>query len=291
MAIGFRDRMRLYDFIPIYTERYLKIKDPKSWKKERGRLRRIKRHFGNVPIDRITAQDIEVFLAGLSQQGFKPGTVNRYHARLSSMLRRAMVWGHRDDNPLERIECLKENKLGDRYLEPEEFQALLDVCHPRLRPLVVIAAFTGMRQGEILVIDWQDINWKGRYLVVRAANTKTSESRTVPLNDDVMKVLKEIGPQESGQVFRYKCFPKNRWKEAIQALGWDTTDNPRLKGWRFHDLRHTCASWMVMADVPLSKIGKILGHKNLTTTQRYAHLADRSLFEAVDKIGRAVNGA
>ena len=75
----------------------------------------------------------------------------------------------------------------------------------------------------------------------------------------------------------------------MKKLGWDRIDNPRIKGWRFHDLRHLAASVMVMADVPLVKVAKILGHKQLTTTQRYAHLSDRSLFEAVEKIGEVLD--
>ena len=135
----------------------------------------------------------------------------------------------------------------------------------------------------------EDINWQGGYLVVRAANAKTSESRIVPMNGAVMDALRRMPPQDSGRLFPWEYFPKHRWKKAIQKLGWDRTDNPRLKNWRWHDLRHAAASWLVMADVPLSKIAKILGHKQLATTQRYAHLADRSLFEAVERIGNALD--
>jgi integrase len=182
MAFGRKPRMRLFDFLPIYIERYLKVKDARSLQTELGRIRKIKEHFGNMPVDEIDTLAIEEYLSGLSSKGRKPATVNRYHARISSMMRRAMVWGYRDDNPAERIERLKELKLGDRYLEPEEFHQLIEACHPEIRPLVLVAANTGMRRGELLNLKWEDINWKGRYLVMSAQNSKTAEGRIVPLN-------------------------------------------------------------------------------------------------------------
>jgi len=82
----------------------------------------------------------------------------------------------------------------------------------------------------------------------------------------------------------FETFPSKKWKAVIKKLKWDKTEVPRLSGWRFHDLRHTCASWLVMADVPIVKVAKILGHKALVTTQRYSHLADSSLIDAMDRI-------
>ncbi len=291
MAFGRKPRMRLFDFIPIYIECYLKIKDARSLSTELGRVRKIKEHFGDVLVDAIDTLAIEGFLAELSRTGRQPATVNRYHARISSMMRRAMVWGYRDDNPAERIERLKEPTLGDRYLEPEEFHQLIAACHPEIRPLVLIAAQTGMRRGELMSLRWDDINWQGRCLIVRAQNSKTGEGRIVPLNAGVMRTLNNLDRHESGYVLPFEHFPRYRWEQARRKLGWDRTDNPRLRDWRFHDLRHLAGSLMVMADVPLSKIAKILGHKQLITTQRYAHLADRSLFEAVEKIGAVLSAS
>lgn len=289
MVFGRKHRIRFFAFLEIYIERYLKIKDMKSWVREMGRVNRIRDHFGNILIHKIETSDIEEFLADLLRQGFKPATVNRYHARLSSMMRRAYVWGYRNDNPVDRIESMKEMRMGDRYLEPEEFQELLNACDPQLRCLVMVAAQTGMRRGELMALRWEDVQWEGGYLIVRADNSKTSEGRIVPMNDHVIQALVSLEPGKNGKVFPFGDFPTYRWKKVRIKIGWDRIDNPRIKGWRFHDLRHCTASWMAMADVPLSKVAKILGHKQLTTTQRYAHLSDRSLFDAVQKIGAVLN--
>jgi integrase len=262
----------------------MKLQIPRSWQVEMSRIKRIRQVFGERWLHQITASDIDGFLANLRRGGSSPGSVNRYRSRLSNMMNRAIAWGYVEKNPVRMIGRLKEEKLPDRYLLPEEFQALLAACDSDLRALVHLAAVTGMRRGELLSLNWEDVDLERGYLVVRAANSKTSEGRTVPLNGEARMVLRSIQRGASTRVFPFKSFPRPRWEDAIQKLGWHQTNNPRLKGWRFHDLRHTCASWLVMADVPMSKVAKILGHKELKTTQRYAHLADSSLVEAVEKI-------
>jgi len=281
---GRTPRIRISEFLDRYIEDYMKLQMPRSWQVEMSRIKRLRAAFGDRRIDQITTSEIDMFLAELRRSGSSPGSVNRYRSRLSNMMNRAIAWGYRENNPVKMIGRLKEEKLPDRYLLPDEFQALLGACEGDLRAMVHLAAVTGMRRGELLTLRWEDIDLGRGYLVVQAANSKTSEGRTIPLNGEAREVLRSLDSSSSESVFQFKYFPRKRWVEAIQKLGWHQTNNPRLKNWRFHDLRHACASWLVMADVPLSKVAKILGHKELKTTQRYAHLADSSLVEAVERI-------
>ncbi len=277
-------RIRLAEFLDRYIEDHMKIRMPRSWQIEMSRIRCIQNAFGDQRIDQITASDIDAFLAGLHRNGLSTGSVNRYRSRLSSMMNRAIAWGYREGNPVRMVVRLKEEKLPDRYLTPDEFQALLDICDEDLRAFVHLATVTGMRRGELMALQWEDIDLESGYLVVRAAISKTSEGRTVPLNGEAREILRSFSNHHEGRVFLFKNFPRRRWERVIRDLGWDRINVPRLRKWRFHDLRHTCASWLVMADVPMSKVAKILGHKELKTTQRYAHLADSSLIEAVERI-------
>lgn len=277
-------RIRFSEFCDRYIEDHMKIRMPRSWQIEMSRLRRIRHEFGDQRIDQITASDIDTFLVGLRRNGLSSGSVNRYRSRLSSMMNRAIMWGYREGNPVRMVLRLKEEKLPDRYLMPDEFKALLDSCDEDLRALVHLAAVTGMRRGELMALQWEDIDLFSGYLVVRAANSKTSEGRTVPLNGEAREILRSFGDHQKGRVFLFQNFPRRRWERVIRDLGWDRINVPRLRQWRFHDMRHHAASWLAMADVPMSKVAKILGHKELKTTQRYAHLSDASLVEAVERI-------
>jgi len=278
------NRIRFDEFCDRYVEDHMKLRMPRSWQIEMSRMRRIRRAFAGRRIDQVTASEVDSFLVDLHRDGLTPASVNRYRSRLSSMMNRAIAWGHREDNPVRLVTRLKEETLPDRYLLPGEFQALLTACDEDLRGLVHLAAVTGMRRGELLALTWEDIDLDRGYLVVRAAHSKTSEGRTVPLNAEARALLDGMNGPREGRVWPFRHFPRRRWERVVRDLGWDRTGTPRLRNWRFHDLRHTCASWLAMADVPMSKVAKILGHKELKTTQRYAHLADASLVEAVERI-------
>lgn len=278
-------RTRLSAFIERYIEDYLKLKARKSIRQECNRLEIVQRLFDEDPfIDDITSSDIEQLLADILRKGRSAATYNRYRARLNSLFRKAVDWGYRSTNPVKCVERLHETPIGDRYLLPDEFQALLKACDDEMRPFVHLAALTGIRQSALLAIQWEDIEPDLTFITVRAETTKTGESRRVPLNNEARQVLKEIGPHPTGRVFTFNIFPRARWNQVRTKLGWDTTKVRRLHNWRFHDLRHCCATWLVMADVPLFKVGRILGHKQLTTTQRYAHLTDASLADAMEQI-------
>ena len=235
---GRAPRIRVSDFLDRYIEDHMKLQMPRSWQVEMSRIKPIRHVFGDRWLHQITASDIDGFLADLRRGGSSPGSVNRYRSRLSSVMNRAIAWGYVEKNPVRMIGRLKEEKLPDRYLLPDEFQALLAACDEQLRALVHLAAVTGMRRGELLSLCHDDVDLERGYLVVRAANSKTSEGRTVPLNGEARGVLRPMAQSSSGRVFPFESFPRKRWVEAIRKLGWDTTHIPRLQNWRFHDLRH-----------------------------------------------------
>jgi len=278
-------RTRLSTFIERYIADYLQLKAKKSIRQERNRLELIKKMFDDDPfIDEITSGDVEQLLGDLLRKGRSAATYNRYRARMNSLFRKAVDWGYRSSNPVKCVERMHETPIGDRYLLPDEFQALLKACDDEMRPFVHLAALTGIRQSALLAIQWEDIEPDLTFVTVRAETTKTGESRRVPLNNEARQVLRALGAHTMGKVFTFDIFPRARWNQVRTKLGWDTTKVRRIHNWRFHDLRHCCATWLVMADVPLFKVGRILGHKQLTTTQRYAHLTESSLADAMERM-------
>lgn len=276
--------IRLRDFADQYVERYLKVNAPKSWRKAKNRVDNIVKILGeNIIVSSIEVRNVEDMLKTLEKRGDSAGTRNRYRARLRSMLKQAIRWGYMFSNPVEEVDSLTEPKLGDRYLQPHELTELLDACDSRLKPLVQFAAATGLRQGEILAIRWSDIDRETQTVSVRHEISKTSTARVVPLNKDALEALESCSLEDP--IFGWERFPSELWAKAMKELGWhgDHID-PRIKNWRFHDLRHSCTSWLVMNDVPIQKVARILGHRDISTTMRYSHLADDSLAGAMASI-------
>lgn len=209
-----------------------------------------------------------------------PATVNRYLAYLSIVYSAAVEWEWCNLNPVKGIKRGKEIKrvrfLGMAGYSKTEAVDLLKACKaskdPQLYPIVVTAMNTGCRAGELLDLDWQDIDFKrGTALLT---DTKNGESRTIPITGHTVEVLKEL--RGLGKVFAAKPgsarydYAKS-WKAALEAAG--------IEDFKFHDLRHHAASMLAIAGMPLNQIGHLLGHKSQIMTARYAHLCDDTVSE------------
>ncbi len=277
-------RIRLTEFIQRYNDEYLKEKASRSWHIEKGRVKRIQEIMGDPFIDEISVADVEHLLREFRRRKLSNATLNRYRSRLSSMLNQAIKWDYLEVNPVERVKRFHEEKLGDRYLEPDEYTALLEACEEPLKSLVILAVNTGMRRNELMTLRWDDVDLSAGLITVRPEISKTKEGRSIPINEDVRAVLNELQLQQNDCVVPCASFPRRQWVRAVSDLGWDKTGVRRLRRWRFHDLRHACASMMVAMNVPLYTIAKVLGHKDIKTTQRYAHINKDSMFEAVATI-------
>lgn len=146
-----------------------------------------------------------------------------------------------------------------------------------LTPVVLLAMNTGLRRGELLALDWSDINLQARMLTVRRENAKSGKQRHVPLNAEAMAVLRQWASQDSGSgsVFGISGI-KSSWDTLLTTA--------QIEGFRFHDLRHHFASRLVMAGVDLNTVRELLGHADLTMTLRYAYLAPEHLAAAVEKL-------
>ncbi|HOW60057.1 MAG TPA: site-specific integrase [Candidatus Omnitrophota bacterium] len=213
---------------------------------------------------------------GETEKHIAPSTVNRELALLKCIFNRAIEWGKTTKNPVKGIKFYKENNKRDRYLSREEMNKLLGHCASRIKSIVLFAANTGLRKGEIQNLQWQDVNYEQGYITVQDA--KSGEGRKVPINQIVKDVLISVMKHpKSPYVF---CgddgLPYNFRKSFETAL-----KNSGILCFRFHDLRHTFASHLVMAGVDLNTVRELLGHKTLEMTLRYSHLSP-------DHKGRAV---
>lgn len=208
-----------------------------------------------------------------------PASVVRYMAALSHTLTIAVKeWGWLEDSPMRKVTKPKESRGRVRFLSDDERMRLLKACkessNPYLYTVVVLALSTGMRQGEIMCLTWDvvDLN-QGRAIL---HETKNGERRAVAITGHALELLKELS-----KVRRIDCkllFPAKEnapQKPMDLRTPWETAvKRAELHDFKFHDLRHSAASYLAMNGASLAEIAEVLGHKTLQMVKRYAHLSE-----------------
>jgi integrase len=204
---------------------------------------------------------------------------------LRHMLRLGRRWGYLEHVP--DVDMPKRPGGRLRYLETDEITRLLTACsesrNPYLTAIVTLAVNTGMRKGEILGLEWERINFSTSMITLYV--TKSGKPRGVPINRAVYDTLSALEPETAGR--RGLLFRKSdhrAWGQIRTAFALALERAKIPVGFRFHDLRHTCASWMVMKGASLKDVQEILGHADYKMTQRYAHLSPAHLLAAVERL-------
>jgi len=213
-------------------------------------------------------------ISGLALENYKkkrletvsPATVNRELACFKHMYTKAIQWGMATVNPVKAVRLLRENNNRIRYLTCDEVALLLQELPEDLISLVSFALHTGMRKGEILALKWNDVDLKQKLIFVRGS--KNGEKRELPMADEVSWRFVSL-PKTSTYVFDFGN--RNRI-EAIRKGFTSALKKAGIEDFKFHDLRHTFASHLVMAGVDLLTVKELLGHKSISMTLRYAHL-------------------
>jgi integrase len=250
-------------------------------------LENFKNHFGEETLlSNIRYVELESYRNSLRNKLTKDRTlrkdasVNREMACLHHLFRKAVEWELIERSPFDHGKSLllKENNQRIRYLTKEEIPLLLEKCRSKnhLHRIVVCALNTGMRKGEILGLRWDQIRNGFIYL----EKTKTKNRREIPVNDDLNQVLKEIR-KEQGLTSPYVFLYGKRIIDRVDRAFKGALRNAGIEDFRFHDLRHTFASHLVMRGASLKEVQELLGHKTMTMTLRYAHLGQEEKKRAV----------
>jgi integrase len=249
------------------SARFIADGSPKHHHKDR--LKHLLPFFGDVPIGKISKGLVENYRKQRYQGGsVSPATVNRD----VSVLRRIMYWaveqGLLAANPLTRVKMERERRTRRPVMNVGEEEKLLAVAAPHLRPLVIAALDTGMRRGELLNQRFDDVDFERNLLYVSKSKTPEGEAREIPLTARVRELLK-ASTKQTGVVFTYKGQPihslKHTWQTALKKAG--------LRHFRFHDLRHTCATRLLECGVIQEVRMALLGHSNHEKVHSiYAHV-------------------
>jgi integrase len=246
---------------------------------DRNNIARLVSFFKDKYIFEITNQMIEKYKA-MRLEKVAPATVNRELACLKHMFTKAIEWGYAKESPAKKVKLLKEPPGRVRYLRLEEVEKLLNACVDHIRPIVVTALNTGMRKGELLNLRWADVDLKNRKVTV--INSKNNESRVIPINQTLYQELLALSEKAKGEyVFSNRDgHPfgdvKKGFSSALKKAG--------IEDFRFHDLRHTFGSHLVMQGVNLRTVQQVMGHKDIKMTMRYSHLSPEYVQEAMERL-------
>jgi integrase len=245
-------------------------------------IKQLSEIFGHLPLRRFNTMLLEQYQTERLQKGNKPATANRLLATLKHMFTKAVEWDMVEEEILKRIrkvKFLEENNKRLRYLSKEECQDLINACDKHLRPIVVCALNTGMRKSEILNLKWDNVDLKHGFILLD--RTKNGERREIPINDTLRMTLDGLVRRLDTPYVFYDPFTGKPYQDVKRSFG-TALRKAKIRDFHFHDLRHCFASHLVMAGVDLTTVKELLGHKTLTMTLRYAHLAPSHKVKAVD---------
>lgn len=279
--------MLFREMAKLFIKEHSKV-NKRSWKTDEQRMTVLVEQFGDKTLSQINRQDVERFRSVLAKE-LSPATVNRYMALLKTLYNKAIEWDKVKVNPVTRIKQFSEtNRI--RYLTEEEEQKLSDAFPQNYWPWVEIALNTGMRRGEQFGLQWKHIDFQTSIITIPRA--KNGELRHIPMNDRVIAILQGLPSRlKSTWVFTSSNgetamdadnFVRRVFKPALTKAG--------IGDFRWHDLRHTFASRLVMAGEDIRTVQELMGHKNITMTMRYSHLSPKHLMGAVQRLTEKPTG-
>lgn len=268
-------------------------KFPKRQIKQTALLNWWKHHLGHLVLADLTpaiiAEARDILLTGTTIRKAlrSPSTVNRYLASFSKVLTVAVQeWGWLDDSPMRKVSKPSEAKGRHRFLSIEEKDRFLAACktskNPYLYPVVSIALLTGMRFGEIIRLKWEDIDVGSGLIVLQ--ETKNGDRRYIPLFPALQIVFEAIQPKnQQGKIFASQRLNNQSGVLGIRGAFAKALKEANIENFRFHDLRHTAASYLAMQGATQGELMAILGHKTPAMTRRYAHYSQDHIREILKK--------
>lgn len=290
------------------TVRYIREKDGEidSLKDVLSILRRLDPWLGECYLDEITRDLIDRIKGDLLKRISK-STVNRYLQVVRAVLRMAALdweWG----NTVPRIRLYKEPKRRIRYLTPEQVRHLLEELPDHLRSVVGFALATGLRERNITQLEWSQVDLARSMAWIHADQAKAERPISVPLNGHAMVILRQQVGKHPVRIFTFGRKPFDRaggkgWRKALDRAGLRAFHDPDSRNtgytypsrpldeyvfedFRFHDLRHTWASWHIQAGTRIEELKELGGWASLEMVQRYAHLSADHLRDAAERIVR-----
>lgn len=284
--LGFLDKDKnhsptLENFVKDYMKHARANK--RDWLNDEYRAGHLVKAFGVKRLSDITTWDVEQYRLNRKKK-VQPATVNRDLALLRRMFNLAIEWGKCENNPvITKSHFFKEPKHRIRFLTAEEESRLMEALSiPRrehVKAFATVALHTGMRRSELMRLKWEHVNFAASYLSVE--QTKNDQPRDIPMNRVVRDTLRAL-PRLCDYVFGSPL--NNQPLRSVRTVFESALREAGVENFRFHDLRHTAATRLVMSGVDLVTVKEILGHKDIKMTLRYAHPTPESKRQAMDNL-------
>jgi integrase len=297
-AQEYHDRLK----VQLWEQERLGVKARHSWKEavvrwltetsdkathheDRTKLVWLNPYLGELMLDDITLDVIDGIRAAKLKEASK-ATTNRYLALIRSILLRSRdEWEWIDKAP--KIRLFKETASRERSLTPEQAGRLLAELPEHQREVVLFALATGLRQSNVLHLEWSQVNLEQRHAWIHGAQSKNRRPIAVPLNDAALAVLRRQVGKHSERVFTYRGNPL----KAANTRAWGLAlDRAGIENFRWHDLRHTWATWQRQAGTPTHELQRLGGWRTGAMVERYAHLAPEHLAVAASRLDAVLVG-
>jgi integrase len=249
---------------------------PLAYERERGIIELHVKPFFNVLLKHVRKLDVQRYVTKRCAD-VSGDTVRKELNVIKHIFKLALEWELLPINPALGVKAPKAQPGRVRYLQPTELRLVIDQCPEWLRPIVALASLTGMRRSELLRVRWLDVDLNnGRVFIPK---TKNGDGRIIYLNKSAVAVLNSL---ERGKPTD-SLFP-NLEGPAVSMAFVRVCRGLQIFDFRFHDLRHTAASWLRMSGADIHTVAQLLGHKDLRMAARYQHLSPEFLAEAVHRL-------
>lgn len=251
-----------------------------STEADKSHLRWLDQYLGGVALQDITRDKVQAIIEAKLADGVTNATVNRIVEVVRAILRKAAYdWEWLDKIP--RIRLLKEPKRRIRWLTKEEANRLIGELPRHLAAMARFSLETGLRQGNVRGLQWSQVDLARRTAWIHPDQAKARKAIAVPLSATAVVVLREQAGRHPRHVFTYQGKPviqvnTKAWTKALERAG--------IEDFRWHDLRHTWASWHVQAGTPLHVLQELGGWESVEMVRRYAHLSSEHLAAYVERM-------
>jgi len=277
----------IQEFVNDFLKYQREIKQIKSINRTIISCKHFIRILSNRKLSDYSPEDIDIYKGRRLNEGVKLNTIARELVVIRSLFNQARKWKKIfGTNPVSESGIPKVNDIKERILTIEEEKRLLDASPEYLKDIINVALNTAMREGEILGLQWDWIDFKENMIQLPQTNTKNKKIRKIPINEKVRKILLKLKLKTGGNkyVFESPVVP-NKNISYIQRSFKTACRKANIDNLRFHDLRHTTATRLVESGVPLHAISKLLGHSTIKITERYSHPED-SIKNAINILNR-----